>query len=237
LEAFNGVMHSLSAQIGLSLAGACPYYPEGVDGPDPREIGAENLAGHVVMNAMLTFETTARRKYEADYNLSQMIRKVESQSRRGGFFSTEAVNSVVNNGLSDDWFRIRFEETSSDFAYTPEEKTKITNEVKQGLMQRALKNFATLTGVNATAPAVPELIKPGTRKVARKIRSCFWWGCRSSWIIATVADSAARQTAISNFHQNNSVWSREIVDQQAVIPRTAIVSFDPGMVDDGPEYE
>lgn len=218
--------NSISAQIGLTLAGACPYFTD-MNTVD-RNVNAQELTAHMVANAGYTYELQARRSYHAEYSLSQMISRLEKRVKKGGFFSSRTAHEVVEDNSSSDWFRISFNADSGEFNYTPSEQQLLTKDVKANIMDRALKNFAMLNTGLSTPPSVPGMNPTGASVFASNLRGCFNWYCQAGSLVFGTLDSIfGRSEAVSNFKKTNSSWVSEDVNGLAIIERASSLTFTP----------
>ena len=108
--------------------------------------------------------------------MSSFVSRVEKKSKRGGFFSAKNIHSVVEDTRSSDWFKIKFDVDASEFQYTPAEQSEITKDVKSQLIERAMKNLASVNTLNSTPPPMPSQPKTtGAGYAAVKIKKSCWW--------------------------------------------------------------
>jgi hypothetical protein len=229
LNYLTGGLSSVSAQVILSLNGVCQFFPEGMDSPNRSSIEADELSAHMVVNAMLSYDTKVRRKYRASYNLRNMVERIEKKSqRRKWFFQTKDVHDLIVDNDSSDWFSITFDEDSSDFSFSAEEQQQITEEVKADLVDRALKRIATVTG---TAPGLPEYSKTGyerakhLNKYLNKLKCVKWYCMGFKYSLGVLDGFFGKKSAVSKFKQSNSTWVSDQVSQVKVIQTPQIVTF------------
>jgi hypothetical protein len=214
---------SLGGQIVLTLMGACPYYD---DDKERTSIKASDLMNHMTANLFYTFEVAAKRGYSATYHLGNMIHKVDSKVKEGGFFSTTHANSLINEGDSTDWFDIDFLENTNEFNYSPQEEAEITKTVKAELFDKALRQLAVLNGGVAIPPATPNHIATGASRLSEELGRCWFWYCQAGSAVVGVLDSIfGSSEATSNFYVNNNSWVFETVEGIEFVDRVRSLTF------------
>jgi hypothetical protein len=216
---------SISGEIKLSLVGACPYVDEIEKN---NKIDSRRLSAYMTANLIYSYEMAARRGYTARYNLSNLLRKIETKSKRGGFFSTQALHSIAENGYSGDWFSITFDSNASEFQYTPQEQSALTTTIKRELIDKAMAQFAVLNAGQATVPQVPELLGNGAHRSSKELRKCFHHFCQVGSAVLGVMDSIwGNSAATASFHRNNNVWVVDRVSGIQFVKRSSGLSFKP----------
>lgn len=214
---------SISGQIVLSLVGACPYLS--TDTASNR-IDSETLATHMVANLIYKYEVASHRGYIARYNLSNLLRRIESKAQNGGFFSTESLNAIAEGGDSSEWFDIRFNVNSSRFQYSAEEQATLAVTIKKELIDRAIKQVAVLTAGPAAMGQVPDFMENGANRSASELRKCVHHYCQIGAGILGVANSIwGKSNATAEFHRNNGSWSVDKVQGVQFVPRGGAVTF------------
>lgn len=225
-----GQLNSLSGQIALSLTGACNYFPTGAD-TNKKSMDFKSFAALLEANMKLTFEVGARRGYLATYNMSNFMSRVEKNTKKGGFFSSTNVHSVVEDNKSNDWFEIKFDQPgSSEFQYSPSEQSEITREVKGQLVDRALRNMAIASGAQPILPSMPQQPVTGAGQLASSMRKgCgFNLYCQAGgFILGTLDNIFGQTTAVSDFKKQNNVWVSEKVSGAIVLDRYVTLTFVP----------
>ncbi len=221
---------SASAQVGLSLTGACPLFPSGLQ--TVNAVSPEQLTTHVVANATYTFEVKAKRAYTATYHMANFVSRLEKVTKKGGFFTSKNVHEIVEDASSRDWFSLSFDANSAEHQYTSQEKANITKEVKAQLIERALANIAVANGMlkPGVAPPLPGLLPTGASQVAQYMASGCGWNpyCRvGSYVLLGLNSVFGRQQALSSFKRNNSTWATERVVDYAVFEHGGAMSFVP----------
>lgn len=219
--------NSVSGQIVLSLVGACPYF----SGPNARRDGIDfsELAAHMVANTTYTYEVGATRGYTASYNMNQFYKRVETKRKKGGFFSSKTIHSIVEDGNSTDWFKIEFDSpTSGEFQYSEAEQAEISREVKADLIDRALQRLAFLAGGSATPPGLPTASPTGASAAAKALSRCPNWYCQAGSLGLGVLNSIfGRSTAVASFERHNDIWTKDTVRGTKVLVRSATTTFSP----------
>ena len=158
-----------------------------------------------------------------------MISQINKQRKEGGFFSAESINEFLESKKSTDWFNIKFDANDTEFNYTPEQQTEISNEVKSELIERALKNLSTTTyAPKPVNPKMPSLPESGAFIASKEIsKACgFHLYCGvSSFVLKSLNSIFGSSTAVSKFIQNHSSWVNESVDQVQVFRRDTSLTF------------
>jgi hypothetical protein len=219
--------NSVSGQIVLSLVGACPYFESAY--ATRTGINLQELAAYLVANVTYQYEAFARRGYEAKYNLNNFYKRVETKRKKGGFFSSKVIHSIVEEGDSKDWFEIKFDApTTGEFQYSAEEQAAISREVKADLIDRAMRQFAFLAGGAATPPGVPVVMPTGASSASRALGKCPYFYCQAASLGLGVLDSIfGRSTAVSSFERHNDVWTKDVVRGAKVVTRATTSTFSP----------
>lgn len=225
-----GFGNSVSGQISLSLTGACPYFPEGLD-KSVQSLDFKDFSAHLVANSIYTYEMAARRGYTAHYNMSNFINRVEKSKKKGGWFSTKNIHSIVQETHSTDWFDIVFDADAGEFQYTAEEQDQIRKDVKSDLIDRALKSISSLNGLNTAPPPVPEMPGPSGVSAAGKnlMYTCGWnyWCFAGSLALKTADSIFGSKTAVSEFKKVNNTWVKDTVRGVRILERSTALSFAP----------
>jgi hypothetical protein len=202
--------NSLSGQIVLTLAGACAYFQnlENRSSAPLRELNSI-----AVSNLIYSYEVAARRSYEATYNLSNLLQKIERQTKKGGFFITSNAHALIENGDATDWFSINFNASNSNFNYSAAEQQEITRNIKKELLDKAIKQFAILNAGDATEPILPDFLESGASVASNALRKCHHYYCQVGSIVLGTANSIwGKSDAVSNFRNNNRSWATERVN-------------------------
>lgn len=215
--------NSISGQIVLTLAGACPYVATMNDG-SYKDISG--LTSHMLANLVYTYEVAARRSYTARYNLSELLKKIEVKTKRGGFFSTSDAHHVLNENYASDWFSIKFDANTSEFNYTEPEQKALTKTIKKELMDKAYAEFAVLHSGQASPSPIPDFTESGAHRASEEFRKCWHLYCQISSAVIGVANSIwGNSTAVANFHRNNNVWTTEHVNGIQFVTRSGSLTF------------
>lgn len=217
---------SVGAHIALSALAACPAFPEG-DYKNPDHKILANMKNYMKVQAFYTYPTKLRRKYNASYNIHQFVKKVSKKSKRRGFLSSKNVSSLVEDGDSKDWFKIEFDQ-SSVYGYSSEEQTKITNEVKANLIERAMRQFAMIAGSSEVkAPEMPELPAQSGYYGLGVRRYCTWgWCYGANYFTTLVQDVFGSRSSESILQRTHDVWVQDSVSQSTVMERNTSLTFE-----------
>ncbi len=215
--------NSVSGQIVLTLAGACPYLGS-IDDEGKKDISG--LTSHMLARLVYNYEVVVRRSYTAKYNLSQLLKKIEEKIQSGGLFSTNDAHHILNEGNSLDWFSMEFDGNTSEFKYSAEEQKQIKQEVKYELMDKALKQFSVLNAGSSLPPPVPQFLETGAGAASRELRQCWHHYCQAASAVIGVANSIwGNSQAVANFHRNNNAWSYEKVNGIEFVSRSGSLAF------------
>ncbi len=217
--------NSIAGQIVLSLVGACPYFQ---DMNNKTSLNFNELTNHMTANLIYSYEVAALRGYSAQYNLSNLLRRIEENTKSGGFFSTQVAHNLTENKDVKDWFTINFTNNSKEFEYTAEEQKEITQTVKQELMDRAMQQFSGLNAGPSVALPLPQAEQNGAAMASVGLRKCMFWYCQAGSIILGIANSIwGKSEAVTNFHRNNNVWVTEKVQGMQIVLRSSSLAFKP----------
>jgi hypothetical protein len=136
---------ALSGDITLSLAGACAL----------REGSGGGLQSFISAGATYAYQVQVRRDYKASLDLSELIRQIHQQTKKGGFFSSKTLDSFLDSRRSTEW--VTFEDQSEDgrLQYTDEQIV----ELKKEFLDRALAEIVDLK--TGSSNAIVALITPG----------------------------------------------------------------------------
>lgn len=224
-----GIISSVSGKVVLTLNGACPFFRNKSE--PAKDISFENLSAYLVLNTTFTYEVAAQRGYDAEYRLSQMMSRVQRQSRSGGFFSTRTVNEIIEDNSSDDWFKFKAISGDSDVAYTPEQEEELKITVKAELIDRALRDIAVFNSGGVAAPGLLTPGRSGANMFSSALRYCPFWYCQAGSLSLGVLDSIfGRSEAVASFIRKNDVWKHESVRSVRMVDRSSTVTFVPEAV-------
>jgi hypothetical protein len=215
--------NSLSGQVVLTLAGACPYF-SGIE--ERTSLNVDDLASTMIANLIYTYELATKRSYTATYNLSALVRRIEQKIQKGGFFATTAAHNIIDDGDSSDWFSIDFGANSSSFQYSSQEQKEIKTEIKKELMDKTIRQMAILNAGSAVAPVLPQSIDSGAATARKELRECVHYYCQAASAIVGVADSIwGRSNSTASFHKNNNSWSTERINGTQFIDYSGSITF------------
>jgi hypothetical protein len=219
---FNGGM---TGQVQLSLAGSCHFYKDASG--FPTTISQQEFTTHIAATMQYEYEIALKRGYDAKYHMGQFIKRVETQSKKGGLFSTRTLHEIVEDKQSTDWFDMKpLEGGGSEYQYSDEEWNQLSRDVKAGLIDRAITQFAMLSGGPSQHPTLPQIAPSGAAVAADGLRKCPHLYCQGGALVLGVLDSIfGRSSATSSFQSSNNIWVSERVEGVKYVPRAGTTAF------------
>ena len=229
-EAATGMPELIAGSLRLSLIGACPLAVEGFFKDKDVNV-KESANGNPLLALSATYEypTTFKYKVEASYNLYRFYEKIKKKGKRGGFFSSKAYASLIEDAVGGDTFEIKWEEQDDDF--TQEQRLKITAQLKEELTNRVLKIMA--EPIMSSAPAMA-LDNPGVPPENGAVvlanglnKSCgFNLYCKiGSWVLKGANAIWGSSSTEERFKQTWDRTATEIWSSDRVSYRADTVSF------------
>lgn len=130
---------------------------------------AGDLKSDVVAAVTYSYQVQVKRRHKLSYDFKELIRVLHEQTKRGGFFSSETLNRMIDDRSTDSW--IEFDVSSDDtrFEYTD----AYVREVKKEFIDRALAQIiAVKTGSPAAMLALIEPGKNGAATIGEELGKC-----------------------------------------------------------------
>lgn len=130
---------------------------------------ASDVASDVVASVAYTYQVQVKRRHKLSYDFKELVRVLHEQTKRGGFFSTETLNRMIDDRSTESW--IDFDVSSDDtrFEYTD----AYIREVKKEFIDRALAQIvAVKTGSPAAMLALIEPGKNGAGTIGEELGKC-----------------------------------------------------------------
>ncbi len=214
---------ALSGQIYLSMVGACPYYDVKGHRMKKTDVGSGELAENFNANVTYVYNLAINRSYWAKYNLSSMLRRLQSSESRGGLFSSKTINKLIVEKESGDWFMFR--QNTQDPRFEFEDSLRQT--VKAELVDRVFKQIGLLAmGTEGTPPLANP--KPNGAAVgAENLRKCPNVYCQIGAAVLDVGNAIfGREEAVSEYIQKNNFWSEDNVEETRTFPFRGTTRFD-----------
>jgi len=158
---------ALSGKIVLSDIGACI-----VD----KELGAaeefqmKDLKAYIAANAFYEYQVQVERRYSVTFKMAEFLKRVHSQTKKGGFFSRKTVNSLLEDSDTNSWLVFHSSSGDSRFEYTEED----IKEIKTKFIDRAIVQVATAKSGNPQIALA--LLDPsganGADQIAKGLEKC-----------------------------------------------------------------
>ncbi len=216
----------VSGLVQLNLLGACEYYSasdKGEIAPIPsRDIN--NISADAIVNLAYTYETSVRRGFSAEYNMYDLVSRIETQSSGGGWFSSWSAHSLVMDHDSSNWFKINFDAGSSEFQYTAAEQSQITMEEKASLVDRLLRQIASPSGGLAPNITMPP---QSFGAIYGNANGCPFYFCKFAGFFIGIANSIWGSSNVSSyFKSRTSGWARDDVSGEQIIDRSYLMTFE-----------
>lgn len=205
---------ALSGNIVLSAIGVCPLLRNGAV---PSAIDMSDLETYISANVVYQYHAQVQRKHTITYNLAQMAKRIQTSTKKGGFFSRKNVNSLVEDTDSKKWIEFKTYEDDPTFTYTEEYK----NEIKMQFINSVLQEVAYVSFDNPGN--YPSVVEPtgqsGAGATADALGKCPHLYCQVGMYALKILDTTfGKTTAISEFIRTRDVWSSETVDQKKMVP-------------------
>lgn len=211
-----------SGQLVLSLIGACPFYDPKI-GDIPAEVDGKSFSSYFAVTADYVYNVQVSRAYKASYNLAEMMKRIQKQSTKGGFFSSSTIHSLVVDKNSEGWFK--FESRSSDPRL--EWQDELSQTIKGQLIARALAQLGAVPVGQAEVP--PGVIAPGRHGAdvaADGLQKCPHIYCQGAAFVLKALDSTfGSDSAVSEFISTNNRWESEEVSETKMVPQMGQVRF------------
>lgn len=130
---------------------------------------ASDIKPYVTASVAYSYQVQVQRRHKLSYDFKELVRVLHEQTKRGGFFSTETLNRVIDERSLDSW--IQFDVSSDDtrFEYTD----AYVREVKKEFIDRALAQIVALKmGSPAAVLALIEPGKNGAGTISEELGKC-----------------------------------------------------------------
>ena len=211
-----------SAQVEFSLTGACPYY-DSQRNRFPVELSAKDLAAHVTANIRYVYELEVHRGYTAKYNLGAFMRRLQTSTKKGGFFSSKTINKLIVEENTKDWFEIEMHSEDGRSEYDPE----FAQTVKAQMIERALSNISLLvTGQPIAAPQSTNPQANGAEVGARELRKCPHIYCQAGAAALDVANAIfGSSQSVADYIRTHDTWVTETEKDRRMFPFHGTVTF------------
>ncbi len=211
----------VSGQLVLSLVGACPFY-DLRSGTFPETIETRQLTSYIAPSVDYIYNVQVNRKYIAKYNLAELLKRIQKQSTKGGFFTSSTLNSLVIDNSSTGWFS--FESKSEDSRHEWDEQLAQT--LKAQIIARLLARLGAKPIGN---PEIPGLIAPGKTGAdvaSGALKICPHIYCQAAgFVLDGLSSSIGGSKSVSEFIQANNHWEGEEVSETKMVPQMGQTAF------------
>lgn len=212
---------ALSGAIELTTVGACAVSQAT---GSATSFKMSDIKDYVASSASYAYQVQVKRKHKVVFHFHQFIKIIHEQSKRGGFFSTKTVNSLIDDRAQSDW--IEFIVDSQDGRY--EYSDAYVKEVKKEFIDRAL---ADIVAIQMGSPqAIMALIEPGKSGagvIGDELRKCPNLYCQIGASGFKVLDSIfGSTTAVSKLMKTVQVSKSETVTETKMVPVYGTSAFE-----------
>jgi predicted nucleic acid-binding Zn-ribbon protein len=216
----------LSGGMRLSLVGACPLV-------NPEIYGVKrDQQGLPVFTIGSTYEypSTFRTRVSFQFNMYKVYEQIRDSGTSGGLFWTRSWNHVTENRLGRESMNVRWEEEDPSNQVTLEEKQRIEREIKNELMARALRQFATpMVDSHPELLAAPAVPTSGAIVLANGLSStCGWYSIYCSagaWLIRGLQSIFGGSESESTYRSRMDITETETWSTDQARYRAASTSF------------
>lgn len=234
LEEQGTVMTELDGSQGVkifgdALAGGMTFSQIGACGVDSQTAGVDDfdmdqIRSRVTANAYYEYQTQVERNHSITYNLSELVRVIHEQTRKGGFFSRRTYNSLIDSRRSTSWITFHAESEDTRFEYSDE----YIKEIKQEFIDRAIKQVVAIkTGRPASALSLidPDGIS-GSDATISELGKCPWLLCKvGASGFRILSATFGSPSAVSKLQQSFKGESHEIVQQRKMVTQVGSMTF------------
>ncbi len=175
------------------------------------------------------YELRANYGYEASYNMTEVMERIEKTTKKTGFFSSSSSHSLEELYEADDVFSITFTADADDSKYfTPEAKEDLKEALRSSLTIRALDAVA--RRVINTEPQLPEAAETAANGLSRVLVSqCrYGWGyrCYGGWALYALNGIWGGSSSSSSYYkQANDITTVEKFEDGFFIDATGTTTF------------
>lgn len=211
----------VSGQLVLSLVGACPFY-DMRSGSFPERIETRQLMSYIAPSVDYIYNVQVNRRYVAKYNLAELLKRIQKQSTRGGFFTSSTLHSLVIDNSSKGWFT--FESKSEDSRHEWDEQLAQT--LKAQIIARLLARLGAKPIGNPEVPGIIAPGKTGADVASRTLKWCPHIYCQAGgYILEGLSATIGGSKAVSEFIQTNNHWEGEEVSETKMVPQIGQTAF------------
>lgn len=217
---------SLSANLALSLVGACPLVnPKRFDIP-------KNAAGIPAFGVTVQYLYPAMMQVKAKftYNLYKFYELMRSSGSSGGLFSTHSWSSVSEKMVNKDHFYIDWKNEDADNQITPEKRQQIETMVKAELTQRVLNMMGTPVANSGQALlGAPPIPVNGALVIADGLnQTCGFYSyycVAGSWILRAASAIWGSSSSSQTFQQVHDITATEDWSRDEAVNKPEITIF------------
>lgn len=218
---------TLVGDFHLGLVGACPLAdPHFFDGTGFQPQTQTSSGPMFGLSASFEYPAAFKFDVEAHFNLYKVFERISKKSSHGGFFSSKAYASVLENDWGKESFHIDWQVEDPDQTLDFNERQNIERALKTELMDRALNIMARPSDAPGfSQPQLPVAPEPGAILFARGLDKVCGWNlyCKGgSWLLMGARSVWGSDHAESRFRQefNRSVSERWSSQNARYVPAT-----------------
>lgn len=212
---------ALSGAIELSTVGGCAVSQAT---GSAASFKMSEVKDYVAASATYSYQVQVKRKHKVVFKFHQFIQMIHEQSKRGGFFSTKTVNSLIDERRQTEW--IEFIVDSQDGRY--EYSDSYVKEVKKEFIDRAL---ADIVAIQMGSPqALLSLIEPGKNgagTIGGELQKCPHLYCQIGAAGFKVLDSIfGSSSAVSKLLKTVQIDKTETMTETKMVPVYGTSAFE-----------
>jgi len=204
---------ALSGAIELTTVGGCAVSQALGAAPAFR---MSDLKDYVAASAAYSYQVRVKRSHKVVFHFHEFIKIIHEQSKRGGFFSTKTVNSMIDERTHTDWIDFVVDSQDGRFEYSD----AYIKEVKKEFIDRAIADIVALkTGSPNALLSLIDPGKSGAGVVGDELQKCPNLYCQIGAAGFRVLDSIfGSSQAVSQLMKSVDVDKSEQVIETKMVP-------------------
>lgn len=213
---------AVSGQVVLSLVGACPFFDQDAQ-HFPDQLNGPQLSAFVAPSVDYFYNVEVNRYYRARYNLAELLKRIQKQSTKGGFFTTSTLHSLVIENNSSGWFE--FTSLSQDPRHDWDEQ--LAQNIKASLIGRLLQRLGARPVASGDIPGLLPPGKNGASVASQALKTCPHIYCQAgAYILDGLSAVFGGSEAVSEYINSQNHWELEEVRESKMVPQIGQVRFD-----------
>lgn len=211
-----------TAQVSLTLIGACPFYNSSTKKMAERA-SPRFIEGYLISNGQYLYNVQANRNIEFKYNRAELLRRIQKQSTKGGFFSSKTVNELTVGRESKSWFD--FKSHSDDPRINWD--AAILESIRSQLVAQTFNELGVVPVGQGEAPGLVTPGRTGASVAAETLKLCPHIYCQAGGYILDILNSTiGGSSAVSQFMATNDVWKSGRISESQMLPYAGQLQFE-----------